>query len=57
MNEIVFFVNTLDASPALGNAVEHAPHTAAGLTSQTSFHTLGSQAPGYDVQSKSNEDI
>ena len=44
-------------SPALGNAVEHAPHTAADLSSQTSFHTLGSQAPGHDVQSKSNEDF
>ena len=48
MNEIVFFLNIRDASPAAqGSAVEHAPHTAADLTSQTSFHRLGSRAPGH----------
>ena len=53
----IFFKHIRCVSPALGNAVEHAPHTAADLSSQTSFHTLGSQAPGHDVQSWSNEDV
>ena len=45
--ESAISINIRGISPAQGNAVEHAPHTAADLTSQTSFHRLGSRAPGH----------
>ena len=50
-------MHTSNVSPALGNAVAHAPHTAAVYPCQTSFHRLGSPAPGHIVQSKSNKDV